>query len=498
MAGLGTNGSLLCLVLRVRRGQQFQSPPPDVSRHPLHPKNRKRHAPRETTYDFIRRVKPAWEAPVHLDPIVQILERMNTERVEAVTSTPPRHAKTTTILHAMVRDLERDPTLKMAYITYATELAETKSLDARRIAQDSISNWEAQGIEPPMQLDPERQNLREWRTTKGGMFVATGIGGGLTGMGFNRIVVDDPFKGRTEARSALTRDRTEEWFDSVAYTRRDPRGTSYLVNATRWHIDDLSGRLIRKGWESVNLPAIDGARGALWPSVFTLEELEKIRAHNPKEFAALFQGTPVADGDGVFKGAKYYDTLPEGGYVISVGLDLAYSTKTTADYSVAVVLRLYGNGNAYVVDVLRKRLEAPVFKGELYQFLSQRHSIVSNGRRMLPRVRGYLSGTELGVVSTFRNAADNIGSIPIDAMPCKGDKLTRATDVAAAWNRDAATVYVPREAPWLVDFVTELQAFTGINDEHDDQVDALAGAYVPMVRPPAAPRPFGVPSGFVL
>lgn len=465
--------------------------------HPGHPRNRRRVPPPEDVYDFIARVRPHHQRPVHLDPIVQILNRPPTERTEAVTATPPRHGKTETILAAVVRMLERDPTLKIAYVSYAAEIAESKNIDMRLLAHDSIAAWERLGIDPPMQIHPDRENNREWRTTKGGMVVATGIGGALTSLGFNWVIVDDPFKGRAEAQSRLIRQRTADWFDSVAYTRRDvgPRGTSFLVNATRWHPDDLSGRLIRKGWESVNLPALDDTRGALWPWAFSREDLEKIRAHNPKEFAALFQGQPVADGDSVFGEARYYDELPTGPYSTSVGIDLAYSTKTTADYSVAVVLRLYGDGCAYVVDVLRLRVASPDFKAKLMALLVK-HAVASGTR--LPPVRWYNSGTEKGVVDFYSNANDNIGAVPIIAMNASADKLARAQDVAAAWNRELQTVRVPRNAPWLGSFLDEVGTFTGIADEHDDQVDALAAGYVPMVRPPMASRRGNLPSGYVL
>ena len=114
--------------------------------------------------------------------------------VAAVTATPPRHGKTETILAAVVRMLERDPTLKIAYVSYAAEIAESKNIDMRLLAHDSITAWERMGVDPPMQIHPDRENNREWRTTKGGMVVATGIGGALTSLGFNWVIVDDPSK----------------------------------------------------------------------------------------------------------------------------------------------------------------------------------------------------------------------------------------------------------------------------------------------------------------
>lgn len=442
----------------------------------------RKSVPRETVGDFIRRVSPGLEDPVHLTPITDILEGALTEPFEAVTATPPRHAKTTTILHDCVLLLERDPTFKIAYVTYATELAETKSLDARRLAEASVAAWENLGYEPPMRLDPMRQNLREWRTTKGGMFVATGIGGGLTGMGFNLVIVDDPFKGRVEAESPLIRQRTSDWFDSVAYTRREPKGTSFLINATRWHRDDLSGRMIARGWRSVNLKAIDDARGPLWPKMFGLEQLLKIKGNNEYEFAALYQGEPVAREAVVFRDPFYYDAFPEGPYQYAVGVDFAYTAGKYSDFSVAVLLRICpkrdGGAQAFVVDVLRQRGDAPSFKRALRSFL-MRYSSVSSGGYNLPPCRAYIAGIETGIVDFMSRPDEDGPGVFIEAMPARGDKFARAQDVAAAWNR--GDVPIPREGRWLQDFKDEVTLFTGVKDPHDDQVDALAAAYVAAV-----------------
>src|SRR5690606_9270581 len=126
------------------------------------------------------------------------------ERVRAVVATPPRHGKTTTWLLAMVWLLQRHQDWPTAYITYAAEPAQSKSYEARMYAQEA-----------QLPLRRDRANLGEWMTDKGGGFVATGVGGALTGRGFRFVLADDPFKGRKEADSPLIRERTYEWFNSV-------------------------------------------------------------------------------------------------------------------------------------------------------------------------------------------------------------------------------------------------------------------------------------------
>ena len=117
-----------------------------------------------------------------------------------------------------------DATRTHAYTTYGADLSYSKSRVARRYA-----------IEDGVTLDQSSQSVKEWRTTGGGGLLATGAGGPLTGQGITGVgVVDDPYKNRQDAESALMRDRIDDWFRSVFYTRLEP-GSSAIVIHTRWH-----------------------------------------------------------------------------------------------------------------------------------------------------------------------------------------------------------------------------------------------------------------------
>jgi predicted phage terminase large subunit-like protein len=149
------------------------------------------------------------------------------------------------------------------------------------------------------------------------------------------------------------------------------------------------------------------------------------------------------------------------GYQLGIGVDLAYSSRTSSDYSVAVCVAIE-RGKAHVIDVLRRQCSAPEFG-----------SYLAAWRAKYPgaRLRAYAHGTELGAIDYFKRSA----GVNVEAMQCTGDKFVRAQPVSAAWNR--GEVLVPRSAPWLGDFVSEVTEFTGVNDPHDDCVDALAAAY---------------------
>lgn len=383
-----------------------------------------------------------------------MLERAWTSRVRAVVHAPPRHAKTDTISHWVAQTLLKFPRTRIGYVTYAAELSLSKSKEMQEISYRA--GVEMGGL----------QKLSEWQTSKGGGLFVTGVGGGLTGRGLNYLIIDDPIKNRVEAESALIRERTHQWFTSTARTRLQP-GASIVCAMTRWHEDDLSGRLLRSGrYEDVGCPAIDPSSGAaLWPEQYSLAELEDTRIEiGPYDWASLYLGHPMPRGTAVFQNCTTYalDELPQIGFQESIGADLAYSRKTKADWSVALVLRRAA-GLYYIVEVHRMQVAATMFKARL-QEAQKRH----------PRAncRWYAYGAEKGVADFM---IEQEPRIKLEVIPMAGDKFVRAQPCAAAWC--AGKVLVPEKAPWVDAFLSELGSFTGVEDAHDDQVDALAAAY---------------------
>lgn len=372
-----------------------------------------------------------------------------------VTHTPPRHGKTDTLLRWAVRLLRRYPRLRVAYVSYSASIAESKSWQALQIAR-------AVGVP----LDPELQKRSEWHTRMGGYFLATGVGGPLTGQGVDILIIDDPVKNRAEAESALMRDRTWDWFNDVGYTRLEP-GASVIVNMARWHRDDLAGRLVEgKGWGYLKLCAIHPESGAaLWPERRTLQELLEIRSQvGEYTWASLYQGEPTPRGGAVFRGCAFAPPPKE--YRLAVGLDFAYSEKTRADYSVAVVL-MHGEGRYHIPHVLRGQMESPAFGRELAAL-----KLKYPGASWYT----YVTGPEKGIVDFI-----NTFGLKVEMLPMQGDKLVRAQPSAAAWNGGSISIPAQTEEDpspeWVGKFVEELCDFTGVKDAHDDQVDALAAAY---------------------
>lgn len=406
--------------------------------------------------DFITRISPRYSAPHHLRPLLDALDRAEDEPVRVLVSVPPRHAKTETILHAAARWLRRMPWDTIAYASYAADVAHSKS----RLARDYA-------IKAGVQLRGDSNAVHEWRTTSGGGMLATGIGGSLTSHGARLLIVDDPFANRQEAESAVRRQAVHEWFTSTAMTRLDPNGSALVVH-TRWHPDDLIGRLAKdSGWEVINLPAIDDSGRALWPERWTAEILNKRRVDvGEYDWASLYQGQPRPRGGALFNDAARYASPQLDGARIIIGVDPAASEKTHADYSVAIVLAVRGVGTGAtgdILEVMRLQVEVPRLVGRLRELQGR----YPGAPMVVEAVGGFRA------VPQMLRAVDPL--LRITEVQPATDKFIRAQPVSAAWN--AGRVRVPMTAPWLPSFLDEVQSFTGVRDAHDDQVDALAHAW---------------------
>lgn len=405
--------------------------------------------------DFIPQLSPRFASPLHLAPLAELFQRIaDGEQVRAVTNVPPRHGKTELLLHGGTWLLLQNPALQLCYASHGQRIAEKKSRRMRELSRRA-------GV--PLSVDSKSRS--DWRTDveEGGTW-ATSPSGAVTGEGFDVEILDDLTPGRAAAESAANRDRINEWLISDALTRLEPGG-SVILNQTRWHPDDPAGRALALGWEHVNLRALDDKDRPLWPERWSFTELDRIRdtmgGPDGYEWTSLYQGSPRGRGARVFGDVHFYDELPDlSTCSISVGLDFAYSTRTSADFSVAVVMAEHA-GRYYVLNVIRVHEEPRSFRTRL-QLIREQH----------PRAIAcaYAAATEQGGIEFVRE-----GGVPIDGRIATLDKFSRAIPVVAAWN--TGRILLPRKAPWLDAFVSELCNFTGVKDRHDDQVDALAAAF---------------------
>ncbi len=424
--------------------------------------------------DFIPMITPSYTAPLHLFPVVRELEKAvaqpttTTKPLRLIISLPPRHGKTETVLHFIAWYLRQLSAHTIGYVSYAQTQAGSKALKAQRYTMRA-------GVAP----DVKMQNRAEWRTAEGGGILSTGIGGPLTGQGVNGLIIDDPVKNREEANSAAVRAKQWDWFLDVAETRLEPGGWM-LVVMTRWHRDDLAGRIManfKDDYTVLRIPALaDGldAAGreaapdlagrsvgaALWSERYNAEYLERVKAKNPLGFYSLYQGLPRPKEEYAFGQPTYYTELPTDGVRYGIGGDLAYTIKTHSDHSVTVVMAEC-NGVFYVVNVLRwrSRLMASI---EYLRGIQEKYPFTG--------ITLEDNGPQTAVCDMLEE-----NGIYVNRLQPVGDKYTRSLPLAEAWN--AGLVRVPEGAVWLDAYLEELMSFTGINDAADDQVDASVYAF---------------------
>ena len=428
----------------------------------------------QSILDFIPRVSPLMPGgvpgvpPNHLHRITEQLALAEYKPIRVCFSVPPRHGKTEMIIHSIAWWLARHPEHTLAYASYSSDLAGGKSIRARDIAAMAAVK---------MRSDVARAS--EWRTISGGGLLAVGTGGPLTGQGANLLIVDDPIKNREEAESKTYRDRVWDWFTSTATTRITPGGSIVVVH-TRWHQDDLIGRLRKKkGWTYINLPAIDGNGEALWPEGgWTKEVLAKRREEvGEYDWWSLYMGEPRPRGGRMFEEPTCYDKPTVLNAKLIISCDPAATAKTHSDYSVIVVGAAHrdmsGQVKVDVLDVKRVQVEIP-------QLVRMLHAEQQKWRApvVVEAVGGFRA-----VPQTLRGISRGLKVMEVTPTT---DKFTRALPVAAAWNAGRIRIPtltddsgVPRQdlPHWVMPFVEEVESFTGVSDAHDDQVDALAHLY---------------------
>lgn len=408
--------------------------------------------------DWVALATPRYQPPNHLLPLAEAFWRADKgQEVLMCSSTPPRHGKTESILHWMVRHLCHHPDETVAYISFAAERAQQKS----RVALD---------IARAMGLEIKRGAANHWTTKQGGGFIAQGVNGPLTGTGLHMLVVDDPIKNRKEAESETYRDSIHEWFTSTAMSRFEPGcPVRAIVNMARWHDDDLIGRLLKQtdvAWSYMNLPAISD-EGPLWP-LYTLEALDlKRRIVGEYDWASLYMGQPMPREGYVFHEPTRYRVPDVVGARIAIGVDPAATSKTSSDYSAIVVLAAKGQGSDQMVSVL------DVWRGQV--------EVPELVKRCASVTKHWGAPCFVEAVGGFKAVPQMMRAIDpklrvVDLQPTT-DKFTRSLPAKAAWNDGRIRVPMPGTTKWVDDFVGEVCKFTGHDDAHDDQVDALAHAF---------------------
>jgi hypothetical protein len=321
--------------------------------------------------------KPNWHHEVIADELEKIEKYGDRDYKVLIIVVPPRHGKSEqcSILFP-IWYLGRNPGKEIITVSYSGELAQDFGSKAR-----SLINDEAYKLIFDVRLKEDEQAKAKWKTQAGGSYTSVGVGGAITGRGANILLFDDPIKNREEAESEVYRNKIWQFFTSTAYTRLEPNAVIVVI-ATRWHIDDLVGRILKneelsKRCKVIHFPAISAQGEALWPGRYDLSVLEGIRnTIGPYDWSALYQGSPILTEKQEFKPEWYKyiteEELEKRSTNKYLTIDTALSKKDQADYC-GFCDNEVDKENFWNLRAWRVRLNADELVDTLFSLQNKRH-----------------------------------------------------------------------------------------------------------------------------
>jgi len=415
---------------------------------------------------------------------------------------PPRVGKTESVSRRFPASaLGRDKERRIIATSYSDSLASSANRDVQRI----IDSPEYRQIFPETTLSGEnvRSNVQgSWLRNNDifevvghrGVYRSAGIGSGITGLGFDIGIIDDPIKNWKEALSPTVRRTHWEWYTSTFFTRRE-KGAGICLVMTRWHQDDLAGRILQQAkengenWTVVSFPMIKESEGTLtgyelfedeqlksmdprkpgeplWPEKYSLEECQKIKtAVGSRVWAGLYQQQPSPEGGALIsrKWIKYYSVIPSEALMFGEWLmswDMAFKDKDDSDFVVGQVWLKHG-ANKYLIDQVRDRMAFTETIAAVISLAGKYPHVVTK------LVEDKANGT--AVINTLKDKIP--GLIGVEASE---SKIVRVTAVAPEYEAGNVWYPDPSIAPWVHDHVEEVVSFP--QAANDDQMDAASQA----------------------
>lgn len=401
---------------------------------------------------------------------------------------PPQNGKSELISRCFPAwALGKNPDLKIVGTSYSANLAEQFSRSIQRI----IDSQEYQAIFPDTYLNGSnvRTDVRGYLRNvdifemvgRKGFYKAVGVGGSLTGTPVDIAIIDDPVKDAMEAYSPVFRERVWDWYTSVLLTRLHNESKQLFI-MTRWHDDDLAGRILKnepEKWTVLSIPAIreslnDGnsfdprkVGEALWPERHSLERLLEAQRRSPRFFSSLYQQHPTVEGGNIVKEAWFrrvslYDFKKlRNDEPITFFVDTAYTEKTSNDPTGIIGTCSIGN-NLYVVCAKKVNMKFP----ELCRFLPQ--YVRDNGYTRYSTVRIEPKANGLSVIDQLQECT-NLNVVATHSP--KDSKETRLN--AASPFVESGRVYLVA-GDWNGAFINEVCGFPAM--PHDEFVDLLCYA----------------------
>lgn len=387
---------------------------------------------------------------------------------------PPRHGKTELVAGTLApMFVGRNPHKELILSSSDASLSRKMSKKVRSALESEKYQWLYPGVLPLK----GSSGVEEWDIelngeATGGSVRAASIGQGIQGRGAHLAIGDDWVKSAKEVRSQLWRENFKEWYQSDFRDRIYPGG-AIVISHTRWHLDDPAGWLLSDEcsntmpWRVIEFPAYDESTGTwLWPERYTVADYEDIKnSMSPYAWSAKYMQKPIPIGEQVIDpnwfGRIPISDLPKMEKRV-IGVDLASSEKTSADYRVACCAGVH-EGRIYIGPIIRNRKQWPDF----------RQDVITLARVFKAhRVGVESTGFQLGGMQDVRRELAPYG-IPVVEADVPGDKIAKAetwTPLAAA----GLITLVDDGSGWIEAAFKEFEDFP--LGDHDDIPDSIAQA----------------------
>jgi predicted phage terminase large subunit-like protein len=410
------------------------------------------------------------------DRLVVLHQRRGKKRL--LITAPPRHGKSELSTHWFpTYALAHDPTTKIIATSYELEQA---SKFGRAVRRSVLENYQFIGA----RLIEDSRAAHRWETVHGGGMISAGVRGQITGKGAHIAICDDPIKNAEEANSQTIRDAIWDWWTTTFLSRLEPNQHGddpiVILILTRWHEDDLAGRVMAQPdfkdvWDHIHLPAIaeaDDQLGrapdeALWPARFDRLFLEGKRAEmGSRAFQALYQGNPQPPGGISINRSwwRYYDAPPKPDEFdqLFLSVDPTFKGNSDSDYVAMGVVGRIGSA-FYLMDVTHKQMNGP-------DTIKAITGPTGYDRRW-PNLWCCIEDTASGsmICDILENDRGRI---------IRGKHKSKQKEVRLSWQVNGAAaliergaVWLQRDAGWAKKLVDEGAAFP--HGKHDDLLDML-------------------------
>jgi predicted phage terminase large subunit-like protein len=460
----------------------------------------RRRAARERLIPFTEYTKPTYNADPFHHMVAEKLEAVERGEIKRLMIfAPPRHGKSELSTRRFPAFfLGRNPTKNVISASYNADFAKTFGREVRTI----VTGKEYNNLFPQVGIRSDNRAADEWELEQGGKYFAVGVGTGTTGKGADLFMIDDPIKDRKEADSTTVREDHWNWYRDVVYTRLEENG-AVIMTLTRWHYDDIAGRVIElmnstdsEPWDILTLPALpivrktqsgelilndDGSvpgdplgrkpNEPLAPRRFSYKGLfDRQQVLGDRSWSAMYQQQPMSEEGGLFRSSWFdlveHTELPAQRTRVRAW-DLAASSE--GDWTVGVLMSKDKDGVFYVENVIRFRGTALEVEKKIFK------TAADDGRSVaihLPQDPGQAGKGQA------QNFIRRLAGYNVKTQRPTGSKETRASAFAA--QAEGKNVKLVR-ATWNTSFLDELETFP--LGTHDDQIDAAADAFNALLGP---------------